>query len=133
MRADSKEFLTSLIWFRTILGCTISHYTIPRSSIGNLSTHREREERKESRLLSAMCPSTVNGRGRKKWPAKEEKEESRRDSLRKQNERKKSILEATKQSSRARVASCKFALVLDSSIYSEAIGASPYKDTERRE
>lgn len=52
--------------------------------------------------------------------------------MRKQKKRKKSILEATKQSSRARVVFYKVRIV-DSLIYPEAIGASLYKDTELRE
>jgi len=56
MRADSKESLTFVIWLRTIPEHTISHYAIPRSSIGNLSTHRVREREREQTARRSPSP-----------------------------------------------------------------------------
>jgi len=68
MRADSKESLTFVIWLRTIPEHTISHYAIPRSSIGNLSTHRVRERTGADCSAIAESAETVNGRAREKRP-----------------------------------------------------------------
>lgn len=123
------EFLTSVIWIphNTLSAqCLIIRDSpgppLPRGSIGNLSTHARRERENGSRLLGdACCPPTVNGRRKKEVAGggRERREQGGATDLETgeaERNGKKSIVEATKQSSRARVGlSREFALLLSSS------------------
>jgi hypothetical protein len=133
MRADSKESLTFVIWLRTIPERTISHYAIPRSSIGNLSTHRVREKTEAGCSAIAKSAETVNGRAREK---RSQRRKRRKRAGGRLTHRRSETRERSQSSRRLnnRLAlewpPVKFSTPR---IYPEAIGASPYKDSERGE